>query len=178
MNDWDLKFMAAAREFGQWSKCFSRKIGAILVRDRTIISTGYNGPPRGVPHCNESERIEELKRLARILPDLTDDMFDNLAPGGGCPRKAIGVPSGTLLNLCPAGHAESNAISNAARIGVITKDSVMYCYCPMPCFECAKTIINAGIREVICLEGEYDSRAKWLFNHSNIPVRAIDYNQT
>jgi len=175
-KEWDLKFMDAARHFGTWSKCLSRKIGAILVRDKTIISTGYNGPPRGVPHCDEARRIDEIKKIleSRGGSHKIDNTIEWLMKHrGNCPRKILGASSGEMLYLCQAGHAERNAIVNAAREGVVTKGADLYCYSPLPCLECAKSIINAGIKRVFYLNENYDSMAGWLFMYAGVNTTPI-----
>ena len=128
------------------SKCKSRKIGAVLVRDKAIISTGYNGPPRGVSHCHEQ-----------------------------CPRHREGYPSGQGLHLCPATHAEMNAIVQAARSGVSTMDAWLYLSAPFaPCKTCAGAIINAGISRVIMTStADYDDIAMRLLREANVVVSQI-----
>lgn len=170
---WDVKFLLLAKHVGEWSKCFSRHIGAVLVRDKTVIAMGYNGPPRGVPHCDSVHRKEEIVRVLE-RKGCTKEITEKIMYHRGCPRKAIDNRSGTALDLCPAGHSERNAIVNAAREGVIVKGADLYCYCPVPCFECAKSIINAGISKVICLEGVYDDMAPWLFAFAGVKIIQID----
>ncbi len=171
--DWDEKFLDAARHFGSWSKCFSRKIGAVIVRDKTVIATGFNGPPRGVPHCDSLERLTEINRILALTGQIPLNLDD---VRGKCPRKVISSVSGDLLHLCQAGHAEQNAITNAAREGIAVKGASMYCCCPQPCFGCAKNIINAGIATVYYLnEEDYDCMSGWLFDRSG--VRTIPINQ-
>ena len=107
MNKWDSNFFGLCQELSKWSTCLSRQIGTVIVRDKTIVSTGFNGPPRGVTHCGP-ERI------------LVDDNLSHIDPAKRnlCPRQAKGFKSGFGLHLCTASHAEENAIVNAARIGV------------------------------------------------------------
>jgi dCMP deaminase len=124
------------------SPCHSRQIGAILVRDKSIVATGYNGPPRDVPHCKE------------------------------CPRKAQGYASGEGLHLCPATHAEANCIINAARLGVVTLETTLYMNCIIPCWECMKLLINAGISEIVVDSAEqYHTKAAKLIEHGSPWVR-------
>ena len=131
--NWDEYFLRIAKEVAGRSHCLSRQIGAILVKNRSIISTGYNGPPRGFTHCE-----------------------------GECPRQAAGFKSGDGLHLCPAVHAEVNAIANAARIGVSTKNTTMYLTCNVPCKDCLAVIINAGITGIVVQDmGDfYDTLSK------------------
>lgn len=152
---WDEYFMEIAKIAASKSHCYSRKLGAVLVKGKTIISTGYNGPPMGVPHC-EARHPRGKKE---------------------CPRRYAGFSSGQAIERCPAGHAERNAIDLAARNGIATEGTILYCYCGIPCKECAISIINAGIKEVICLSlEEYDQRpeamkSKYLFDEAGVKVR-------
>src|SRR6185312_17022528 len=117
---WDEYFMRIARIVALRSNCVKRKVAAIIVRDRRIISTGYNGTPRGVANCNQ----------------------------GGCPRCNGLAASGTRLDECVCSHGEENAIVQAAYHGIAIKDSILYTTLS-PCLQCTKMIINAGIREVV-----------------------------
>ena len=125
------------------SKCKSRQIGAVLVRDKAVISTGYNGPPRGVSHCGEQ-----------------------------CPRHLEGYPSGQGLHLCPATHAEANAIVQAARSGVSTMGAWCYLVAPFaPCKTCAGLIINAGITRVVMTAAvSYDDMALNLLREAGVEM--------
>lgn len=117
---WDEYFMSIARVVASRSNCVKRKVGAILVIDKRIISTGYNGTPRGTRNCNE----------------------------GGCPRCAGAAESGRRLDECLCSHAEENAITQSAYHGVAVRGASIYStFCP--CLMCTKMIINAGIAEVI-----------------------------
>ncbi len=120
---WDEYFMNIAYETARRSNCSRRKIGAVLVRDRRIVSTGYNGTPLGVKNC-----------------------FD-----GGCARCSSDVPSGQSYDTCICVHAEQNAIILAARNGISTDGSVLYTTL-RPCFGCAKESVQAGIVEVVYYE--------------------------
>jgi dCMP deaminase len=124
---WDEYFMGIAEAVSHKSHCLSHKFGAIAVTDdHQIVSTGYNGPPRGYTHCNHG--------------------FMGL---GNCPRRVKGYKSGEGLEWCPAAHAERNVLINAARYGVRLNGCALYVTSPVPCRECAKEIVNAGIQEVI-----------------------------
>jgi len=120
---WDEYFMGIAEVVAKRSNCSRRHVAAIIVRDKRVISTGYNGTPRGVPNCFE----------------------------GGCPRCASDAPSGTALGECLCSHGEENAIVQAAYHGISVKDSTLYTT-HSPCLLCAKMIINSGIREVVYRE--------------------------
>lgn len=171
----DLRYMRDAKNLGEeWSKCLSRKIGAILVRDKTVLSRGYNGPPRGVPHCNTLSRLQEIANLISNDSDLLLKKADLFNHSGRCPRKTFTQKSGELMHLCPATHAEANAIINAGREGICIKHSFLYCYCPLPCKDCASKIINAGISRVYFLDVEdYDLGSRWIFKHSSVELNPI-----
>lgn len=118
--DWDEYFMGIARVVALRSNCVKRKVAAVIVKDKRIISTGYNGTPRGVKNCSE----------------------------GGCPRCNQLTSSGMKLEECLCSHGEENAITQAAYHGVNIKDSTLYSTFS-PCLLCTKMIINSGIREVV-----------------------------
>jgi|694.fasta_scaffold13989_8 dCMP deaminase len=142
--DWDTYFMDIARVVSSRGNCSRRKVGAVAVADHRIISTGYNGTPRGIRNCCE----------------------------GGCARCASNVPSGSALSECVCSHAEENAITQAAYHGVRTKDAILYVTIS-PCLTCAKMIINAGIREVI-YGGDYafNEQTRALFSEAGVACRA------
>ena len=117
---WDEYFMNIARVVATRSNCMKRKVAAIIVKDRRVISTGYNGTPRGARNCNE----------------------------GGCPRCNGMAPSGTALDECLCSHGEENAITQAAYHGISLKGSTLYTTFA-PCLQCTKLIINCGIVEVV-----------------------------
>ncbi|MEM4630781.1 MAG: dCMP deaminase family protein [Candidatus Diapherotrites archaeon] len=117
---WDEYFMNIAKEVATRSNCIKRKIGAVIVSEKRIVSTGYNGTPRGVKNCNE----------------------------GGCKRCNSFAQSGTKLDECWCSHAEENAIVQAAYHGISTKGATIYTTYN-PCLNCSKMIINAGIKEVV-----------------------------
>ena len=117
---WDRYFMDIAQVAAKRSNCSRRQVAAVLVRDKRIISTGYNGTPRGVRNCSE----------------------------GGCPRCNSNAPSGSHLTECLCSHAEENSIVQAAYHGIAVKGATLYTTFS-PCLQCAKMIINAGIVEVV-----------------------------
>ena len=177
--EWDLYFMGIAKQVSKNSKCLSRKIGAIIVKDKVPISTGYNGPPRGVPHCDSDERIcfiiDQLKfNDENLETDAAEIVSIKEFKGKSkymCPRRVLGYKSGEGLHLCQAGHAERNAIVNAAREGIRVKGSTMYCWCPTPCSPCLIEIINAGIVRVVATkEYYYDEIAEWLIKTSDLEM--------
>ena len=125
---WDQYFMEMAVPTSRRSTCMRRQVGAVIVKDKHIIATGYNGAPRGIAHCAER---------------------------GGCIREKLGVPSGERHELCMALHAEQNAIIQAATLGQSIEGATIY-VTHQPCVICAKMIINAGIRRIVVKEGYPD----------------------
>lgn len=117
---WDDYFMGIAKVVASRSNCIKRKVAAVIVKDKRVISTGYNGTPRGTRNCSE----------------------------GGCPRCNSFTESGKKLEECLCSHAEENAIVQAAYHGISIKDSTIYTTFS-PCLFCTKMIINAGIKEVV-----------------------------
>ncbi len=126
--DWDHYFMQMAELTAQRSTCLRRHVGAVIVKDKHIIATGYNGAPRGIAHCDEK---------------------------GGCLREKLGVPSGERHELCRALHAEQNAIIQAATLGQSIEGATIY-ITNQPCVICAKMIINAGIERIVVKDGYPD----------------------
>ncbi|MBU2603689.1 MAG: dCMP deaminase family protein [Actinobacteria bacterium] len=136
---WDSYFMDIARVVAGRSTCTRRQVGAVLVRNRQILTTGYNGAPRGLKHCTER----------------------------GCLRAALNVPSGERHELCRGLHAEQNAIIQAAFNGVEIKGSEVYCT-HQPCMLCAKMLVNAGV-EAVHFAGAYpDELAMEVFHEADI----------
>ena len=130
MDKWDVRFMEMAHVIAGWASCYqeNRKIGAVIVKDKRIMTTGYNGAPAGVKTCKER---------------------------GECLRRRLNVPSGTRAELCYAVHAEQNAIIQAAKLGVSIEGATLYCT-HQPCVMCAKMIVNSGIVRVVYQEGYPD----------------------
>lgn len=141
---WDDYFMGITRLVAQRATCMRRKVGAILVRDKRIIATGYNGAPSRISHCLEV----------------------------GCLREAQGIPSGERHELCRGLHAEQNAIIQAALQGVSVEGASLYCT-NQPCSICSKMLINARIVGISYGEGYADDLATALLAEAGIPVRQI-----
>lgn len=141
---WDDYFMAIVEDVATRSTCRRRRVGAILVKDKRIIATGYNGGPTGLAHCLDI----------------------------GCLREQLGIPSGQQHELCRGVHAEQNAIIQAARYGVHTDGSVLYCT-TQPCVQCTKMLLNAGVSEIVFREGYPDGLALELLQESGITVRKL-----
>jgi dCMP deaminase len=139
---YDEYFMEMAYVVAKRSTCLRRKVGAILVKEKHILSTGYNGAPKGMRHCSET----------------------------GCLRENMNIPSGERHELCRGLHAEQNAIIQAAVFGVSIKGSVLYCT-NTPCVVCVKMLINAGVTEII-YAGEYpDNLAKLMMDESTLKIK-------
>lgn len=171
-NKWDLYFLRLAREVSKNSKCLSRKIGAVLVKDKAVISTGYNGAPRGVRNCNE-RLLNWYVIMNGINGNTPHKVFVDELPEK-CPRRYFGYESGQGLHLCQAGHAERNALIQAARNGISTLDTSLYCSACQICKDCAIEIVNAGVKELIFLEGsEYDGYSNTILKESGIRVRRV-----
>ncbi len=141
--NWDEYFMAIACLAAKRSSCLSRQVGAAIVKDRNPISFGYNGPAMNVAHC------EDL---------------------GGCRRKKMPeYKSGAYLELCPASHAEQNAIAFAAKHGISTNGCIIYVN-TFPCKDCMNSIINSGIKKVVYL-GDYNADlSKTIIKESGIEL--------
>ena len=141
---WDQYFLRITREVSKRSTCLRRQVGAILVRDRRILATGYNGAPAGLRHCEEI----------------------------GCLREQRNVPSGERHELCRALHAEMNAFLQAASFGVPTTGATLYATC-YPCSLCAKMAINAGVKRIVTTEDYPDPLAKQILGEAGIPVDVL-----
>lgn len=129
--DWDTYFMDMAKLASRRSSCLRRAVGAVLVKERRLLATGYNGVPTGVTHCEVT----------------------------GCLREKLNVPSGERHELCRGLHAEQNAILQAALHGVSIQGASLYCT-NLPCIICAKMLINAGVRRIVYIDGYADVLAQ------------------
>ena len=123
MDKWDKRFIEMAELIATWSSCFqpNRQIGAVIVKNKRIMTTGYNGAPSGVQSCKDKSQ---------------------------CLRRNMGILSGTKQEMCFAIHAEQNAIIQAAKLGICIDGGTLYCT-HQPCIICAKIIINSGITRVV-----------------------------
>ena len=163
ISRWDQYFYNIAYEVSKNSRCLSRQIGAVIVReDKFIVSTGYNGPPMGFPNPNSTQWFN---KVAEAIGDRADAAYAKFINKDGksimltaaemfntCPRKLLGYESGESVHLCPCAHAERNAIDISGRLGHPTDGCVMYLTCSIPCRDCSLSIVNAGIKEVIVTE--------------------------
>lgn len=179
--EWDQWYHEICMTIAKKSQCLSRKIGAILVRDKAIISQGYNGPPRGVITCDERWLQDPEMIKAAGLQDMPAKEFLNKYTEeleGKCPRyaKEFGFKSGQGLEWCVAGHAERNTLINAARFGISTKGTTMYMDCGIPCTPCLVEIINAGVAEIVVTKMTfYDQSAEYLLNQSGLKYRVYGH---
>jgi dCMP deaminase len=139
---WDAYFMEITRVVASRSTCLRRKVGATIIKDKRILTTGYNGAPKGLAHCQEV----------------------------GCIRAEKQVPSGERHELCRALHAEQNAILQAALYGVSISGATVYCT-THPCVMCAKMMINAGMKEVVISKSYPDQLAAELLEEAGVRVR-------
>jgi dCMP deaminase len=138
---WHEYFMEIAALVATRATCIRRQVGAILVKDKRILCSGYNGAPTGIPHCDET----------------------------GCLRKRLGVPSGEKHELCRGVHAEQNAIIQAACHGISVMGATLYCT-HQPCSICAKMLINAGIVRVVFGRGYNDAMAREMFLQAGVEL--------
>jgi len=142
---WDEYFMQIARDVGTRSTCLRRHVSAVIVREKRILSTGYNGAPRGMPHCEDV----------------------------GCLREQLGIPSGQRQEICRGLHAEQNAIIQAALHGVSVDGATIYCT-HQPCITCAKMIINSGIVRVVCANTYPDDFSRDMLEEASVQLEIWD----
>jgi dCMP deaminase len=145
---WGAYFMDIAMLVAKRSTCLRRAVGAIVVKDKRILSSGYNGAPSGIKHCFEV----------------------------GCLREQLNIGSGERHELCRGIHAEQNAIIQAAYHGVSVKDASLYCT-NLPCSICAKMIINAGIRKIYYRSGYADSLSREMLHEAAVDLIKLDSNK-
>ena len=145
--DWDSYFMDMAKLAARRSSCLRRAVGAVLVKERRLLATGYNGVPSGVTHC-----------------EIT-----------GCLREELNIPSGERHELCRGLHAEQNAIIQAALHGVSTRDAILYCT-NLPCIICAKMLINSGVRRVVYLDGYCDALTEEMLAEVGVELVRMEDN--
>ena len=142
---WDDYFMRIAQDVSLRAICVKRKVGALIVKDNCILSTGYNGAPKGFSHCSEET----------------------------CLRKQMHVPSGQRHELCRGLHAEQNAIIQAAWHGVKIEGATLYCTY-QPCVICVKMMINAGIVRLVYAGGYPDELARQMLEESKLQVNKFE----
>ena len=170
--NWDQYFHNICEAVASKSPCLSRKIGAILVRDKSIVATGYNGPARGIPHCGEERFLKDIRladELANNIPTIRKTINEM------CPRQLMGFVSGEGLHWCIAEHAERNCIANAARLGVQTVKTTLYMNSVLPCKNCLTLLINAGIKEIVTESVRtYDKNSGFIYLFSEIKTRIFN----
>jgi dCMP deaminase len=142
---WDHYFLELAHIVSKRSTCIRRQVGAVITRDKRILTTGYNGPPSGIQHCEDV----------------------------GCLREKLNVPSGERHELCRGLHAEQNAIIQASLHGVSLNEGILYCT-HQPCIICAKMLINAGIKEIKFVHGYPDELSQEFLAEAKIKVIKIE----
>lgn len=142
---WDEYFMSLAEQVETRTTCLRRPVGSVIVKDRRILATGYNGVPSGLRHCSET----------------------------GCLRQQMGVPSGQRHEICRGLHAEQNAIIQAAKHGINIQGASIY-ITTQPCAVCAKMLINAGITEIIYKDPYPDKLSMELLAESGIKLRVFN----
>ena len=139
--DWQTYFMDITRLVAKRSTCLRRSVGAVVVKDKRILATGYNGAPMGTRHCLDI----------------------------GCLREKMGIPSGERHELCRGIHAEQNAIIQAAYHGASIKDAVLFCT-NLPCIICSKMIINAGIKKIFYEDGYADELSRDMLAEADVDL--------
>lgn len=142
---WDEYFLEVAHLVAKRATCLRRSVGAVLVKDKKILATGYNGSPSGLAHCLDI----------------------------GCLREKLKIPSGQRHELCRGLHAEQNVLVQAALYGISTKGSVLY-VTNQPCIICAKMLINAGIKEIVTSSDYPDEMAFDFLKEAKIKIRRIE----
>ena len=144
MDKWDIRFIELAEYIGSWSSCYqeNRQVGAVIVKDKRVLATGYNGAPSGVESCKDKKE---------------------------CLRKKLNIPSGTRHEICYAVHAEQNAICQAAKMGLSVEGATIY-VTHQPCTICTKMIINAGIKKVIYKHGYPDDFSLELLKEAGVEI--------
>ncbi|NVM24574.1 MAG: dCMP deaminase family protein [Desulfobacterales bacterium] len=138
---WPEYFMSIAKLVTTRSTCLRRKVGAVLVKDKRILATGYNGAPTGIRHCKDT----------------------------GCLRETLKVKAGERHELCRGLHAEQNVIIQAAYYGAVSKGTTLYST-HMPCVICSKMLINAGVEKIVYLDGYPDPLADEILSEANIEL--------
>ena len=141
-KSWDHYFMDIAQLVSERSTCLRRRVGAVLVRERRILCTGYNGAARGLPHCDEV----------------------------GCLREKLHIPSGERIEICRGIHAEQNALVQAAAFGINVSGAMLYCT-HEPCITCAKMLLNAGISEFVVEHPYPDELGRKMLAQARVKVR-------
>lgn len=148
MDKWDERFMEIAHAVAKWSSCYqeNRQVGAVIAKNKRIMTTGYNGASSGIKSCKDK---------------------------GECLRRKLNIESGTRHELCYATHAEQNAIIQAARMGICIDGATLYCT-HQPCAICTKMIINSGITRVVYQDGYPDDFSLELFAEAGVAIEKFE----
>jgi cytidine/deoxycytidylate deaminase family protein len=144
---WDERFLKMAEEVAAWSSCFqeNRQVGAVIAKNKRILTTGYNGASAGILSCKDR---------------------------GECLRRKLNIPSGTRHEMCYATHAEQNAIIQAAKMGVSIDGATLYCT-HQPCVICSKMIINSGIVRIVYRNGYPDDFSMELLREAGVDIEQL-----
>lgn len=144
---WDERFLKMAEEVATWSSCFqeNRQVGAVIAKNKRILTTGYNGASAGIMSCKER---------------------------GECLRRKLNIPSGTRHEVCYATHAEQNAIIQAAKMGISIDGATLYCT-HQPCVICSKMIINSGIVRIVYRNGYPDDFSLQLLREVGVEIEQL-----
>ncbi len=148
---WDERFLRMATQVAEWSSCYqeNRQVGAVIAKNKRILTTGYNGASSGIVSCKER---------------------------GECLRRKLGIASGTKHEICYATHAEQNAIIQAARMGIAIDGATLYCT-HQPCTICAKMIINSGITRIVYRYGYPDEFSLQLIKEAGVTLEQMDLEE-
>lgn len=141
---WDEYFLQIATLAATRSTCLRRNVGCVLVRDRHVLATGYNGVPAKAPHCADK----------------------------GCLRQELHIPSGQRMDICRAVHAEANAIAQCAKLGVCVQGATAY-VTVTPCSKCAALLVQAGVTAVVSSGVYPDEDTKAILEEANVTVKII-----
>lgn len=146
-SKWDVRFMDVAKLVATWSSCYqqNRQVGAVITKNKRILTTGYNGASSGIISCKEK---------------------------GSCLRRELNIASGTCQEVCYATHAEQNAIIQAGKMGVCIDGATLYCT-HQPCSICAKMIINSGINRIVFSEGYPDEFSLKMLNEAGVSIEQL-----
>lgn len=146
-DKWDKRFMEIAKLVGTWCTCHRRQVGSVIVKDKRIIATGYNGAPSGIENCLER---------------------------GYCLRNKLNIPSGTKAETCYSVHAEQNAIIQASKLGIAVDGATIY-VTHQPCTICTRLIINAGIKRIVYGFEYPDEFSLQLLSEAGIELKYLPY---
>lgn len=152
ISKWDKRFMETAELVATWSSCFqpNRQVGAVITKNKRILTTGYNGASSGIVSCKEK---------------------------GECIRRKLNIASGTKHEICYATHAEQNAIVQAARMGISVEGATLYCT-HQPCGICSKIIINSGIVRIVYRHPYPDDFALSMLFEAGVELVKLDQCDT